>query len=86
MHDDDDDDDDDKGVTESAIVTPQGQEISTNYLKNKILKEENECKCRLCKQYEDTIDHLTSGFPILAQNKYLMRHDKVSAHLHYSVC
>jgi hypothetical protein len=43
--------------------------ISTNYFKNKILKEEIESKCRLCKQ-EETIDHLTSGCPILAKNKY----------------
>ena len=33
-----------------------------------------------------TTDHLTSGCPILAKNEYLMRHDKVCAHLHYSIC
>ena len=75
-----------KGETESTIVATQDQAISTNYFKNKILKEENESKCRLCKQHEETIDHLTSGFPILAKNKYLMRHDKVCSHLHYSIC
>jgi hypothetical protein len=36
-----------KGETESAIVAAQDQAISTNYLKNKILKEEIESKCRL---------------------------------------
>ena len=40
----------------------------------------------VCKQHEETIDHLTSGCPILAKNKYLMRHDKVCTHLHYSIC
>jgi len=59
--------------------------ISTNYFKKKILKEEIESKCRLCKQYEETIDHLTSGCPILAKNECLMRHDKVCTHLHYSI-
>jgi len=54
--------------------------------KNKILKEEIESKCRLCKQHEETIDHLTSGCPISAKNEYLMRHNKVYTHLHYSVC
>jgi hypothetical protein len=53
---------------------------------NKILKKEMESKCRLCKQHEETIDHLTSGCPILAKNEYLMRHDKVCTHLHYSIC
>ena len=75
-----------KGETESTIVAAEDQAISTNYFKNKILKEENESKCRLCKQHEETIDHLTSGCPILAKNEYLMRHDKVCTHLHYSIC
>jgi len=66
-------------------VAAQDQAISTNYFKNKILKDEIESKCRLCKQHE-TIDHLTSGCPILAKNEYLMRHDKVCIHLHYSIC
>ena len=75
-----------KGETESTIVAAQDQAISTNYFKKKILKEETESKCQLCKQHEETIDHLTSGSPILAKNEYLMRHDKVCTHLHYSIC
>jgi hypothetical protein len=59
--------------------------ISTNYFKNKILKEETESKCRLCKQHEETIDHLTSGCPILVKNEYLMRHDKICTHFQYSI-
>jgi len=47
-----------KGETESTIVAAQDQAISTKYFKNKSLKEETESKCRLCKQYEETIDHL----------------------------
>ena len=75
-----------KGETESTIVAAQDQAISTNYFRNKILREEIESKWRLCKQREGTIDHLTSGYPILAKNEYLMRHDKVCTHLHYSIC
>ena len=75
-----------KGETESTIVAAQDQAINTNYFKNKILKEEIESKCRLCKLHEETIDHLTSGCPILAKNEYLMRNDKVCRHLHYSIC
>jgi hypothetical protein len=67
-------------------VAAQDQTISKNYFKNNILKEEIERKCRLCKQREETIDHLTSGCPILAMNEYIMRHDKVCTHLHYSIC
>jgi len=59
-----------KGETESTIVAAQDHAISTNYFKNKILKEEIESKCQLCKQHEETIDHLTSGWSILAKNEY----------------
>ena len=49
-----------KRETESTIVASQDQAISTYYLKNKILKQEIVSKCRLCKQHEETIEHLTS--------------------------
>ena len=39
-----------KGETESTIVAAQDQAIGTNYFKNKILKEETESKCWLCKK------------------------------------
>ena len=67
-------------------MAAQDQAISTNYFKNKILEKEIESKCQLCKQHEETIDHLTSGCPILVKNDFLMRHDKVCTDLHYSVC
>jgi hypothetical protein len=38
-----------KGETESVIMAAQDQEISTNYFKKKILKQEIESRCRLCK-------------------------------------
>jgi hypothetical protein len=74
-----------EGETESTIVAAQDQAISTKYFKRKILKEEIECRFRLCKEYEETIDHLTSGCPILTKNEYVMRHDSVCTHLHYSI-
>jgi hypothetical protein len=75
-----------KGEIVSTIVTAQDQTISTNYFKNKILKEEIASKCWLCKQHEETIGHLTSECTILVKNEYLMRIDRVGAHLHYSIC
>ena len=50
------------------------------------MKYENESNCWLCKQHEETIEHLPSGCPILAKVEYLMRHDRVCTHLHYSIC
>jgi hypothetical protein len=51
-----------------------------------IIRKIFENKCRLFKQHEKTIDHLTSGCHILEKNEYLMRHDKFCTHLHYSIC
>ena len=67
-------------------MAAQDQTISTNYYKNKILKETIDSKCQLCKQHEQTTDHQTSGCSILANNEFLMRHDKVCAPLCSSVC
>jgi hypothetical protein len=62
-------------------VVAEDQAMSTYYL-----KEEIESRCRLCKEYEETIDHLTSRCPILAKSEYVIRHDRVCTHLHYSIC
>jgi hypothetical protein len=74
-----------KGEIESTIMTARDQAVSTNYFKRKILKEETESRCRLCKEYEEIIDHLTSVCPILAKNEYVIRHDRVCTHPYYSV-
>jgi hypothetical protein len=65
-------------------VAAQDQAISTNYLKKN--KEEIESKYRLCREYEETVDDLISGCPILAKNEYIIRHDKVCTHLQYLIC
>jgi hypothetical protein len=57
-----------KGETERTIVAAQDQAISTNCFKRKILKEEIESRYRLCKEYEETIEHRTSGCRILVKN------------------
>jgi len=64
----------------------QDPAMSTNYFKSNILKEEIYSKSPLCQQHEETMDYLTAGCPILANNEYLIRHNKVGAHVHYSIC
>jgi hypothetical protein len=50
------------------------------------LKQETESRCGLCNEYEETIDHLTSGCPTMEKNEYIIRHDKVCTHLLFSTC
>jgi hypothetical protein len=61
------------GETECTTVIAEDKEISANDLKNKTFKEEIGNKCRLCKQREETIDHVTSGCSSLAKNEFVMR-------------
>jgi hypothetical protein len=44
----------------------------------KYMKEETEGKCRLCKEYRETTDHLRTGHPILAKNEDMID----SAHIY----
>ena len=75
-----------KAETESLIVAAQDQALNTRYRERKIHKKHVNSKCRICHQFEETIEHITSGCPILAQKDYIERHDRVCTQLHYSLC
>ena len=53
-------------------MAAQDKAVSTKYFKNKILEEGIDSKCLLCKEHEETIDHLTSGCSNLAKNEYMI--------------
>ena len=65
-----------KAETESEIVAAQDQALQTKYYATKLLNTETDRNCRLCQQFDETIDHI-SACPILAKEQYLNRHDRV---------
>jgi len=67
-------------------VAAQAQALQTKYYAIKILSTETDSKCRLCQQYDETIDHITSACPILAKEQYIKRHDRMCAQLHFNIC
>jgi hypothetical protein len=67
-------------------VAAQDQAIHTKYYATKILNTERESKCRHCQQFDETMDHIISACPVLAKEKYIKRHDRVSAQLHFNIC
>jgi hypothetical protein len=75
-----------KAETESEIVAAQDQVLQTKYIATKILNTETGSKCRLCHQFDETIDHIISACPILTKEQYIKRHDRVSAQLHFNIC
>jgi hypothetical protein len=75
-----------KAETESEIVAAQDQAIQTKYCATKILNTETDSKCRLYQQFDESIDHITLACPILAKERYIKRHDRVCAQLHFDIC
>jgi hypothetical protein len=45
-----------KGETQSKIVTAQDQVLQTKYHAIQILQTGTDSKCRLCKQFDETVD------------------------------
>ena len=74
-----------KAETESEIVAAQDQALQTKYYATKILSIETDSKCRLCQQFDETIDHIISACPVLAKEQYTKRHDKVCAQIHFNI-
>ena len=57
-----------KGETESEIIVVQDQALQTKYPATKILQTERDNKCRLCKQFDETVEHIISACPVLEKN------------------
>ena len=75
-----------KKETESLIIAAQDQAIRTNYIKHRVDKSTTSPLCRLRRSSSETIDHILNGCPKPAQTQYKMRHDKVAAAIHWSLC
>jgi hypothetical protein len=56
--------------TESETVAAQEQTLQTKYCATKILHTETDRKCRLCQEFDETVNHVTSACPIPAKEKY----------------
>ena len=59
-----------KRETESLIFAAQEQAIRTNVIKGKIDKSQEQTKCRICSRADETINHIVSECPKLAQRDY----------------
>ena len=64
-----------KRETESLLMAAQNSAIRTNHIKARIDKTQQNSKCRLCSDREETINHIISEFSKLAQKEYKARQD-----------
>ena len=72
-----------KGETESFLIAVQDNAIRTNHIKPRIDKTQQNSKCRLCSDRDETINHIISECSKLAQKEYKTRHDNVGKVIHW---
>ena len=75
-----------KSETEVFSIAAQDQVTKTNYYRRNILNDCTDPMCRICGQYQETIDNIVAGCPELAKTEYLHRHDKTASYLHWNTC
>ena len=75
-----------KKETEGMIMAAQDQALRTRYIQRAIDGTNISPKCRKCNQKDETINHIASECPALAQNQYKKRHDTVARAVHWNLC
>ena len=63
-----------KGETESLLIA-QNNAIRTNHIKARIDKTQQNSKCRLCGDRDESSNHIISKCSKLAQKEYKARHN-----------
>ena len=67
-------------------MAAQEQAIRTNLIKAKIEdKTQQESKCRMCGQADESVNHILSECSKMAQKEYKRRHDWVGKKVHWEV-
>ena len=75
-----------KKENKAFIMAAQDQALRTNAIKTKIEKTANDSKCRLCKEKEETFDHLVSASSKTTQTDYKERLNKIASILRWNLC
>ena len=75
-----------KRETESLLIAAKDSAIRTNHIKARIDNTQQNCKCRLCGDRDETINHIISECSKLAQREYKARHDSVGKLIHWEMC
>ena len=71
-----------KRGTESLLIAAQDNAIRTNHIKVRIDKTQQNSKCKLCGDRDETINHIISECSKLALKEYNARHDWVGKVIH----
>ena len=72
--------------TEALIMAAQEQAVKTRAIEAKIWHTRQDSKCRLCKQHDETIQHIITGCTKLAGTAYMERHNQVALIVYRNIC
>ena len=75
-----------KRETESLLIAAKDSTMKTNQIKARIDKTQQNSKCRLCGDRDETINHIISECSKLAQREYKARHDWVGKMIYWEMC
>ena len=71
---------------EALIMAALSQSLKTNAIKARIDGSQEDASCRMCRSKDETVNHLLSECPKLAQVEYKRRHDNVAKGIHWDLC
>ena len=75
-----------KRETGFLLIATRNNAIKTNYIKTRIAKTQQNSKCRLCGDKDETMGHMISEYSKLAQKENKIRHDWVGKGIHRELC
>ena len=75
-----------KRETESLLMAAHNSAIRNNDIKARIDKTQQNSKCWLCGDRDETINYIISEYSKLAQKEYKARHDLVGKVIHWEMC
>ena len=71
---------------ESLLIAAQDNAMRTNYINARIDKIQQNSKCWLCGDRDETINHIISEYNKSAQKEFKMKHDWVGKVMHWEMC
>ena len=74
-----------KRETESLLIVAQVNAVRTNHIKARIDKTQQNSKCRLCGDRDETINHKISECSKLGQREYKARHEWFGKVIHWEM-
>ena len=74
-----------EGEAESEIIAAQDKKLQNKYHVTRISQTETDSKCRLGKQFVETVEHVISACSVLAKEQYINRHYRACVEVHFNI-